>query len=136
MDIKDNQKVINLNPGFDSMELLKLIEEDYDTFENELSDDMKPDNCKTHQDNKVYIQETKFELNITKPEAKINCDQLKLEEGEIRIEDSKLLDITPMFQDDKSLSVAFHETVQRQHLILKIYENAISCPLCKLSNKT
>ena len=133
MDFKDKQKVINLNPGFDRMELLKLIEEDYDTFENELSDDMKPGNCKTHQDNKVYTHETKFELNVTKPEAKSNCDQLKLEEGEIKIEDSELLDITPMFQDDKSLSVAFHETVRRQHLILKIYENAISCPLCKLS---
>ena len=70
-------------------------------------------------------------MNNTNADTKSNRNKLELEEGEIRIDDRELSDITSMFQDDKSLSVAFHEAVHRQHLILKIYENVISCPLCK-----
>ena len=101
------------------------------SFENEVSNDMTPDNCHTRQDNKAQTQETKLEPNNAKAKTK-----LELEDSEIRIDDRELSDITPMFHDDKSLSVAFHEVVHRQHLIVKIYENVISCPLCKLSNIT
>ena len=127
MNFEYGGNVYKLNPGFDRLELIELIEDDYDKFENEF--DMTPDNCHTRQDNKAQTQETKLEPNNAKAKTK-----LELEDNEIRIDDKELSDITSMFQDDKSLSAAFHEVVNRQHLIVKIYENVISCPLCKHSN--
>ena len=56
MDFEYGANIYKLNPWFDRSELLKLLEDDYDKFENEVSNDMRPVNCNTHQDKKYILK--------------------------------------------------------------------------------
>ena len=102
--------------------LEELLDEDYDKFDDgdRINVGEKINSCKQGTEVKELFQKQK----------KKTVDMYELEEGEIFENESATTEISYFFQDDKLMLNSYHDIFNRNHLILKIYENCEHCPYC------
>ena len=104
-----------------------LLEDNYDKFDNE-------DKINIGEQAKVY-EKNVVNKQINQKQKKETNDNYELEEGELLESQLSQCEISCMFQDDQILLTAFHEIVNGNHLIGKIY-NFEHCPYCIFKSKT
>ena len=102
--------------------LEELLDGDYDKFDDgdRINVGEKINSCKQGTEVKELFQKQK----------KKTVDMYELEEGEIFENESAASEISYFFQDDKLMLNSYHDIFNRNHLILKIYENCERCPYC------